>query len=151
VIARRDDDSGSAIVEFVFLAVVLLVPLIYVVAAVADLQRNTLAVTQAARAAGRAFATSDTPEQAQARVRAAVRLALTGQGVPDDATVRYVPAGADCSGQAVIPRLAPGAEFTVCVRRHAYLPAVPTILSGKGITVTGVYVVHVDDYRAASS
>ena len=77
----QDDDAGSAIVEFVFVAVVVMVPLIYLIAAVATVQRSELATTQAARDAGRAYATSDTPAEAQRRVRAAVRLAMTDQGL----------------------------------------------------------------------
>lgn len=143
-------DDGSAIIEFVFVAIIVMVPLIYLIAAVATVQRTRLAVTQAARNAGRAFATSDTAEQAAARVRAAVRLALADQGLPDDATVRFVAYGAGCGAAPITPQLAPGAEFTVCVSRRADLPAVPSILAGHGITTTGEYVVHVDDFRDVS-
>ena len=41
----------------------------------------------------------------------------------------------------------PGAEFTVCVTRRAELPAIPSVLAGRGITTVGRYVVHVDDFR----
>jgi Flp pilus assembly protein TadG len=141
------DDGGSAIVEFVFLALVVLVPLTYVVAAVATVQRNTLAVTQAARDAGRAFVTGDTETASRRRVAAAVRLALADQGLPDDATVRFVRAGAHCSAAAITPRLAPGAQFTVCVSRRVRLPAIPSLLTGRGIRTVGAFLVHVDDYR----
>jgi len=143
------DDSGNAIIEFVFVAVVVLVPLVYLIAAVATVQRTQLAVSDAARNAGRAFATSSNPASAPVRAQAAVRLALADQGLPDDATVRFVAAGAGCAAPPVIPVLAPGAVFTVCVSRHVVLPGVPTVLSGRGITSVGEYVVHVDDFRAA--
>lgn len=144
---RLDDDGGSAIIEFVFVAVVVMVPLVYLIAAVATVQRTTLAVTEAARAAGRAFATSDDARQARSRVAAAVRLALADQGLPDDATVRFVASGAPCDGPPVVPRLRPGAEFTVCVTRTVALPGVPTVLTGRGIRTVGRYVVHLDDFR----
>ena len=144
------DDAGSAIVEFVFLALVVLVPLAYAVAAVATVQRSTLAVTQAARDAGRAFVTSNTEADARRRVPAAVRLALADQGLPDDATVRFVGPRARCSAPAIAPRLVPGAEFTVCVSRRVRLPAVPSLLSGRGIRAVGTFTVHVDDYRATA-
>jgi Flp pilus assembly protein TadG len=147
----RGDDAGSAIVEFVFVAVIVMVPLVYLVAAVATVQRNQLAVTQAARNAGRAFATSDTSGQARQRVRAAVRLALADQGLPDDAQLRFVRSGAPCTDAAIEPRLSAGAEFTVCVTRHVRLPAIPTVLAGRGITTVGEYVVHVDDFRVFTS
>jgi hypothetical protein len=145
--ARDEDDGGSAIIEFVFVAVVVLVPLVYLIAAVATVQRTELAVTQAARDAGRAFATSDTAAQASTRARAAVRLALTDQGLPDDADVRFVPPGRACDAGPVRPRLQAGAEFAVCVTRRAQLPGIPTVLAGRGITAVGRYVVHVDDFR----
>jgi Flp pilus assembly protein TadG len=146
---ERGDDRGSAIVEFVFVAVVVMVPLVYLIAAVATVQRNQLAVSQAARDAGRAFATSDTAAEAERRVRAAVRLALADQGLPDDATVRFVASGSNCDAGSITPKLAAGAEFTVCVSRRTQLPAVPSILSGRGIRSIGEYVVHVDDFRVS--
>ncbi|MDQ2797336.1 MAG: hypothetical protein M3Y06_09265 [Actinomycetota bacterium] len=142
------DESGSAIVEFVFVAVVVMVPLIYLIAAVATVQRSELATTQAARDAGRAYATSDTSALASARVRAAVRLAMTDQGLDNDATIRFVASGGDCAeSPPIAPTLTPGAEFTVCVTRRAELPGVPSVLAGRGVRTTGAYIVHVDDFR----
>jgi Flp pilus assembly protein TadG len=141
------DDAGNAIVEFTFVAVIVLVPLVYLIVAVATVQRSSLAVSQAAREAGRAFATSDAAAEALARARAAVSIALRDQGLPDDAQVRFVAAGNSCDAAAVQPQLAPGAQFTVCVSRSVALPAVPRFVAGKGITTVGKYIVHVDDYR----
>lgn len=145
--AAGRDDGGNAIIEFIFVAVIMMVPLVYLIAAVAVVQRDTAAVAQAARNAGRAFATSETEVQARQRVAAAVHLALRDRGLPDDAQVRFVAAGAKCTDRRVTPRLAPGAVFTVCVTRRAHLPAVPSVLSGRGIKTVGMYVVHVDDFR----
>jgi Flp pilus assembly protein TadG len=144
---RGRDEAGTAVVEFVFLAVIVMVPLVYVIVAVATVQRSTLAVTQAARDAGRAFVTSDSAPQATVRVTAAVRLALADQGLPDDAALRFVAAGASCDAAPVTPRLTPGAEFTVCVTRRVRLPGVPSVLTGRGIRTVGAYEVHVDDFR----
>jgi Flp pilus assembly protein TadG len=145
----RLDDSGNAIVEFVWVAVLIMVPLLYLMVAVADLQRSQLAVTDAAREAGRAYATSDTAAQASVRVPAAVRIALADQRVPDDAAVRFVAAADRCSGPPVVPTLTPGSEFAVCVTRRTVLPAVPTWLAGHAVTTVGRYLVHVDDFRTA--
>jgi Flp pilus assembly protein TadG len=144
------DDGGTAIIEFVFVALIVMVPLVYLVVAVAGVQRSELAVSQAAREAGRAFATSDRPSDAMVRAGAAVHIALRDQGLPDDADVRYIAAGGTCADEppTVTPRLSAGAQFTVCVRRRVALPGVPSVLLGKGITTWGEYVVHVDDYRA---
>lgn len=141
------DDSGSAIIEFVFVAVVVMVPLVYLIVAVAVVQRSQLATSDAARSVGRAYATSPTPAQAMPRARAALHLALADQGVAA-ATLRFVAAGVNCAAPAVVPQLLPGSEFTVCVSRRVELPAVPSVLAGRGITTVSEYVVHVDDYRS---
>jgi Flp pilus assembly protein TadG len=146
---RLERDDGNAIIEFVFVAVVVMLPLVYLIVAIATVQRSQLAVTQAAREAGRAFATSDRPADTGARVRAAVRLALADQGLADDVEVRYVRVDAGCDAAPVTPRLTPGAQFAVCVSRRVDLPAVPSVLQGRGITTVGRFLVHIDDYRAA--
>lgn len=140
-------EDGSAILEFIFVAVLVFVPLVYLIVAVATVQRSQLAVTQAAREAGRAFATSNGAGEAPERVSAAVRLAVENQGLPDDVAVRFVAVGAACDAAAAAPQLKPGAAFTVCVTRHVALPAVPRVVAGRGITTVGRYDVHVDDYR----
>jgi Flp pilus assembly protein TadG len=141
-------ERGSAIVEFVFVAVLVLVPLIYLIVAVAVVQRARLATTNAARDVGRAIATSTTAGQAEVRAQVALRTALHGQGLtPAEVEVRYVAAGQDCTASPTAPSLAPASVFTVCVIRHQPLPAVPSVLAGRGITVVGRYVVHVDDFR----
>ena len=89
----RPADAGSAIIEFVFVAVVVLVPLVYVVVAAAAIQRNQFAVSQAARDAGRAYATSDSAAQAAPRAEAAARIVLHDAHLDDDITVRFVAAG----------------------------------------------------------
>lgn len=146
---RRDDDAGSALIEFVFVAVIVMVPLVYLIVSVAAVQRSELAVSQAAREAGRAFATADSAADALPRARAAVRIALQDEGLSDDAEVRFVAAGASCNDSTTTPVLDAGARFTVCVLRHVEIPGVPRFLSGRGVTTVGEYVVHVDDYRVA--
>lgn len=140
-------DDGNAIVEFVFAAVIVMVPLVYLVVAVSAVQRSAFAVSHAAREAGRAFAVSERPSEAAGRARAAVRLALADQGLADDADVRFVAAGSSCTAPPVEPVLAPGAQFAICVSRRTVIPGVPSLLAGRAITTVGRYVVHVDEYR----
>ncbi|MDQ6936549.1 MAG: pilus assembly protein [Actinomycetota bacterium] len=140
-------DRGSAIIEFTFVAVLIMVPLVYLVVAVATVQRAQLAVTNAAREAGRAFATATTARQGLARAEVAVRIVLADAGLPDDATLRFVALGAGCDAATVTPALSAGSEYLVCVRRAATVPAVPTVVQGRGITTEGRFAVHVDDYR----
>jgi Flp pilus assembly protein TadG len=147
---RLSGDSGSAVVEFVFFAVVVLLPLLYLLVAVSVVQRAQLAVSQAAREAGRAFATSDSAGAARLRVAAAVRLSLAAHGLPDDASVTFVSAAASCDGPQLQPVLRPGAAFTVCVRRRTEVPGVPRVLAGRGIESVGRYTVHVDEFRTVA-
>jgi Flp pilus assembly protein TadG len=145
---RRTGEQASAIIEFVFVAVLVLVPLVYLIVAVAVVQRARLATTNAARDVGRAIATSDTAGEAEVRAQAALRAALRGQGLtPAEVELRYVEAGTDCQGPATAPSLAPASVFAICVIRRQPLPAIPTLLSGRGVTVIGRYLVHVDDFR----
>lgn len=146
---RHDDDGGRAMIEFIFLGVLTMVPLLYLVVAAFQLEREVFAVTQAAREAGRAYATADDPVSAEARATYAMDLALVDQGVTTGgATLRFVPVPASCSGAAGgVQSLEPGAEFAVCVTRVMQLPGVPGYVIGRSNTVTGRYVVHIDEFR----
>ena len=66
---RSRDERGSALVELVWLGILLLVPLVWFVLSVFEVQRGAFATTAAARAAGRAFALA--PDDATGRARAA--------------------------------------------------------------------------------
>lgn len=123
----------------------LLVPLVYLLLSVFSVQRAAFAVTEAAREAGRAYATASSTSVARGRATYAAQLALTSQGVREHVTVRYAPAGSGCSAASIdgAQSLRPGARFVVCVRTQAALPL------GGAITVNGQYAVAVDSYRAA--
>lgn len=119
---RSRDDAGTALVEVTWLAILLLVPLVYVVLAVYDVQRHAFAATAAARAAGRAFVLAPDTEQGTARARAAATVALSDQRVdPEDVALAVTcrPAGA-C--------LAPGSVVVIRVRTQVRLPLMPTVL-----------------------
>ena len=60
------DERGSAVVEFVVLAVLMLIPLVYLVMMLARVQAGSYAVSQAAREAGRAFVTAEAGDHAAA-------------------------------------------------------------------------------------
>lgn len=120
------DERGSALVEFSWLAIILLVPLIWVVISVFEVQQGAFATTAAARAAGRAYALAPDDETGEARARAAVRQVLADQGTPGQRArveLRCEAPGDSCHvGTAVI---------TVTVDSGVELPFFPAIL-GKG-------------------
>lgn len=149
---RAADDDGRAMIEVIFLAVLVLIPIVYLLSSVLRIQSATFAVTQAARDIGRLIETASDPGTAAARVdqSAAIAMqALSDQHVPaDQPSVRFVDAGADCRRAAgTSPTLAAGAQYDVCVIATIHLPGIPTVLSGSANTVTGVYTVHIGDLR----
>jgi Flp pilus assembly protein TadG len=148
-LARKDSpDDGNAVVEFVFVALVVMVPLIYIIVLFAIIQRDQLAVTTAAREAGRAFATADTPDQGMTRARVAAQMAYDDAGLGRTVQLRFVAADADCDSPPTAPTLLAGAQFTVCVVDHDELPAVPVVVQGRhGLSSEARFVVHIDDYR----
>ena len=146
---RLRGERGSALVEFVFLAVVVFVPLVYLVAGFSAVQRGVFAATAAAREAGRAMGTAPDLGSGQARAERAAQLAVEDQSI-DAADVRlgYVPAGAGCDAVAgYTPTLTPGEEFTVCVTVTVRIPLLPEFIDAN--TATGHFAVerarYVDD------
>lgn len=118
---RSRDDSGSVLVEVTWLSILLLVPLVYVVVGVFEVQRAAFGSTSAARAAGRAFVLAPDPVQGEARARTAADVALADQGLDHGGTVQIScrPAGA-C--------LTPGSVVHVRVAFQVPLPFIPDAL-----------------------
>ena len=111
-------EEGSALVEFVALALLVMIPLIYIVMAVARVQSAAYAVTTAVREAGRVYATSATDVQGRQRAAAAARLALADHGFELTSGALQV----RCAGG---PCLAPGTRVEVSVRLSVPLPFLP--------------------------
>ena len=120
------DQRGSALVELTWLGVLLLIPMLWIVLSVSDVQRGAFGVSSAARAAGRAYAVA--PDDALGRVRAeqAARQALADQGlrgVPVTVTVTCAPYPHAChQGTSVV---------TVRVATRVDLPLLPDVLGGQ--------------------
>ena len=142
----RQGERGSALVEFVFLAVVVFVPLIYLVAGFSAVQRGIFAATAAAREAGRAIGTAPDPVTGQARAERAAQLAVEDQNVTaTDVRLGYAPSGADCTtASRYTPTLTPGEEFSVCVTVTVRIPLLPDFIDAN--TATGQFLVERDRY-----
>ncbi|MDQ1662563.1 MAG: hypothetical protein QOJ68_2543, partial [Blastococcus sp.] len=76
LLRRLREERGSALVEFVFIALVVFVPLVYLVAGFSAVQRGVFASTAAARGAGRALGTAPDLASGQVRAERAVQLAV---------------------------------------------------------------------------
>lgn len=134
-------EEGNALVEFTYLAVLLMVPLVYVLLSAFEVQRAAFGVTEAARQAGRAYARAADPASGLERARLASDLALADQGI----TGEQPPEVQDPSG------LAPGSRISVTVRSTVTLPVVGLLLPGNlapRIPVSATHVEVVDTFRA---
>lgn len=137
----RRGDSGTAILEFVVLAVVLMIPLAYAVIAVMTLHAATYGAVTAAREAGRSYVTSDTTAQGAARARRAAAIAMQDQGFGEP-TVKIECLGGSC--------LSPGSRVRIEISTRIEVPFVPSQAgTDRGtIPVTAVHEEVVDSYRA---
>ncbi|MEO8556973.1 MAG: pilus assembly protein [Actinomycetota bacterium] len=133
--------SGSAIVEFVFLAVLMMVPLFYLVMVLGRLQAGAYGVSAAAREAGRAYVTAPVPAQAPARALAAAGLAFADQGFEQEGTIKISCDGAPC--------LRPDGRVRVTATVSVPMPLVPAFFSGivpMQVPVEASHVVTVDRF-----
>ncbi|MDO7868964.1 hypothetical protein [Nocardioides jiangxiensis] len=119
----RRDERGSALVELVWLAVLLLVPLVYLLLAVFDVQRASFGAEAAARAAGRAYALADTDAEGLRRAQDAASVALEDQGVTE-------PVDLEITCDPAPPCHRRGATIAVRLSSHVVLPLVPAALGG---------------------
>lgn len=117
------DDAGSASLEFLTVGVLLLVPLVYLVIALGQIQLAMLGVEGASRHAARVVAAADSHDAGLAAADRAIRVALADAGV--DAGAANV--AIECS-----PRpdacTTPRGTVTVRIEAAATLPLSPPVL-----------------------
>jgi len=148
---RGSADEGSAVVEFVFLAVLLMVPVVYLVLTLAAVQSGAFAAEAVARDASRAavvagvdslrngesYATAERAASHRANEVAAMTLEdfhLTA----DDADMLLT-----CSAQ---PCLTPGSDVTVAVTVSVALPGIGSLVPGAKVQLTSQGSSPVDGY-----
>jgi hypothetical protein len=124
-VTRVRTERGTALVEVTWLSILLLVPLLYVVLAVFEVQRAAYAVDAATRAAGRAYSLAPTQTAGVARARAAAEVALADQGLRlsrGQLGIRCAPVPSSC--------LSPGSVIHVRLSCPVALPLMPDALGG---------------------
>jgi len=137
-------DDGNAIVEFVYLAILLMIPLTYLLLTVFRIQGATYAVSSATREAGRVFVTSASGD-ADARAATAASIVMADSGLELDARQLSI----RCSAR---PCLTPGANVEVTIGYDVALPFLPRFLDGAlpaSIHVEGRHLEVVDRFRPA--
>lgn len=119
------DERGSALVEFVWLGLLLMVPLVYIVLSVFEVQRGAYAVSGGTRAAARAVSLAESPEAGEAAARATIATTFADQGLAGQAFTLDISCTPD-------PRAcqSPGSTIRVVVRTQVDLPLLPAVLGG---------------------
>jgi Flp pilus assembly protein TadG len=139
-------ERGSAVVEFSWLALLLLVPLIYVMLGVFDVQRASYGATAATRAAGRAFTivpAGFSEDDARSRAFEAARLAMKDQGMELSADQLKITCNPAC--------LEPGSTVTVELDAEVPLPLIPDALGGErpAVHISASHTESYGEYREA--
>lgn len=138
------DERGNAVVEFSWLAILLLVPLVYVMIGVFDVQRASYGTTAATRAAGRAFIIVPaglSEDEARTRAFEAARLAMRDQGLELSPGQLHITCDPAC--------LEPGSTVTVRLDTEVPLPFIPDALGGErpAVRVSASHTEPFGDYR----
>lgn len=119
----RLDDAGSAALEFIFAGLILLVPVVYLVVALGQIQGQALGVEAGARHIARAVATATDAADADVRIDAALGAVVQEYGLDAERVAVDV---ACAAGASACP--AAGAMVVVTVRTAVSLPLVPPVL-----------------------
>ena len=108
------NEDGSAAVEFVFLGVLLLIPLVYLILTAGQVQGAAYAMVGAAEHAAKVYAAASPGDGLESQARAAAELALTDFGFDADALELQITCSPECG--------APGSTVTVTAAMSVPLP-----------------------------
>lgn len=121
-------DRGSAIVEFVALGLLLLIPVIYLVVTVSRVQAGSFAVVAASEQAGQAISVMEADNFNQAAIHEIAAVAALDHGFDaQDLALEVSCSDGSCTS--------PGAVATVHARLTVGLPAVPGFVTANVATL----------------
>jgi Flp pilus assembly protein TadG len=148
-------ERGAAVVELLVVFLTLLLPLVYVMVVMADVQRALLATSSAAREAGRVYVTGSDRVDAERRAGVAYRdvLAAYGIGAGDSRAGMRLQVGCAAGvGPGCAGGFGPGAEVRVVVTYRVPVARLPFLgaVAGPGLTVGATHHTRVDRYRGLS-
>ncbi len=124
--SRPPSDAGTASLEFIVAGLLLLVPLVYLVLTIGQIQAAALAAEGGARQAARLFVLASTADDGRAAVETAVEFALADHGVDAssvDVRITCIPVPAECH--------TPRGFVTVAVALELPLPLLPPMFGGE--------------------
>lgn len=136
--AEPVNQAGSSMIEFIFLVVLLLVPLVYLVVGAAQIQAASYAAVGAADHAAKVFVTAESEGEGRARATDAVQRAATSMQL-DAGRAHF---SYSCRGTC----LSPGSTVTVHVSIDTVLPLLPQGWSWRTGTVGSDATQRVDLY-----
>jgi hypothetical protein len=151
-LGRLRGERGAAVVELLVVFLTLLVPLVYAMVVMADVQRALLATSSAAREAGRVYVTGADRLAAERRAALAYREVLASYGMRAGDPRAGMRLRARCPPEAApgcSGGFGPGAEVQVVVTYEVPVARLPFLgaVAGPGITVGATHHTRVDRYR----
>ena len=136
------EEHGNASIEFIWLALILLVPMMYILLVTFEVQRAAFGVSAASRAAARSFVLAPTNAAAEDRARNAALITLADHRV-ENSEIEIT-----CE-----PRChQPGSTVKVSVRAQQRLPMLPLVFGEQlgSIRVTGIHMEPFGSFRQRS-
>jgi hypothetical protein len=146
------EEQGAAAVEFVAILLTLVVPLLYAIVVMADVQRALLAVSTAAREVGRTYVTASGAADALGRSGVAYQDVMRNFGYRAADPRAHITLRAGClagSSPGCVGTFGPGAEVTVVVTYRVPVARLPFIgaIAGPDLQVGATHHTRVDRFR----
>lgn len=140
---RLAAEDGNAVLEFVVLSAALLIPALYLVLTLGNVQAAVFAADTISRDVARIHATEADPGRAAARSSQHTQMVLEDHGLPAGDVIEI-----ECSED---PCSTPGGTVTARVRISVPVPGLGQILGEGGpVAVGSAHSVQVDQYRAGA-
>lgn len=133
-VRRLLDDSGSASLEFLSVGVLLLVPLVYLVLTLSQIQHAVLGVEGGARHAARSIAQADSHDEGMAAADRAMQVAIVDAGLAPESVRVAISCSPDPDACGT-----PRGTVTVQVDATVPLPLAPPVLDldvGLGVPIS---------------
>lgn len=146
---RSGRERGSSIVDFVFLGALFLIPMLYLVLGVFEVQRGYFGVVAASREASRTFVLANSAAEGQARAQQAATLAMEDQSINTSNASIDGPHCTDANG-AYRPCFTSGSYARYTVTYSVPLPGISALFNSPehaSVTVSNTHISPYGDYR----